>query len=808
MEDLDPQLRAQMEKFGITMDALTAILKANSSASKSATLEALNQIKAQKQLIESIKSSLGMSDKQALQMAKQIKLEEKQSEELKKRLDAEKEQDEARKKAGQQAVKDLLSFAKQNVSATQSVYNSNEAFTAVIPTLQLVGTAFKAISQAIAGAATGIPFIGGLSEGASKVIGAAIDIATAVTQAQVENAQKYVNTYAALSKVGITFGGAVEQMRQSAMNGGLSLDAYSKFITSNIQNLSLLGGTTEEGAARITKMGKIIADGNPKLLSMYGSYEDLQGATSDYVAMMARYGIDINKTDKDLNAGAKEYLFNMKELSALTGKSADELKKAEEERAKSAAYDLALSRMSVSEAQNSRNAIELTAKNYGDVAAKYAQEYIATNGNVTSEAALQFKAMYPEISKTVDLTLGATKQTTAEFQKSSAEIIQGRIEQNRKEVEDREHLYKLQAGGVQGPMLEMANNVGAAFLKNISAAGDMVKSVADLQAARDKETTAGTTANANAIKALNDFKMKIDEQTEKTLPQVGEMVTALFKVQTEMNKLGEKFVSSIDSVVIPALGRLASALDEASGGKTPKPKSAPAPGAPVTGSDVDKKAANGPVVLQRKDGTKFNPFAQNQPGSGPISGGSGPNANAPVNLDEIVDFGNNTGDRTHFDQLDERVKSQFVAMAQAYNKATNKKLKINSAFRSEKEQKEVLSGSNPKAQPGHSLHQFGKAIDINSNQVSELVASGLLKDFGFSTINGDAPHIQMLGKGGVTDGVSIAGEAGPEAVVPLPDGRSIPVKMDVAELVQKLDELLTVMKDQRDNSEKLLWANS
>jgi len=36
---------------------------------------------------------------------------------------------------------------------------------------------------------------------------------------------------------------------------------------------------------------------------------------------------------------------------------------------------------------------------------------------------------------------------------------------------------------------------------------------------------------------------------------------------------------------------------------------------------------------------------------------------------------------------------------------------------------------------------------------------------------------RLMAKGGITAGPSIAGEAGPEAVVPLPDGRSIPVKM-------------------------------
>lgn len=40
-------------------------------------------------------------------------------------------------------------------------------------------------------------------------------------------------------------------------------------------------------------------------------------------------------------------------------------------------------------------------------------------------------------------------------------------------------------------------------------------------------------------------------------------------------------------------------------------------------------------------------------------------------------------------------------------------------------------------------------------------------------------HVDTMAKGGVTDGIAIAGEAGPEAVVPLPDGRSIPVKLNL-----------------------------
>jgi hypothetical protein len=47
---------------------------------------------------------------------------------------------------------------------------------------------------------------------------------------------------------------------------------------------------------------------------------------------------------------------------------------------------------------------------------------------------------------------------------------------------------------------------------------------------------------------------------------------------------------------------------------------------------------------------------------------------------------------------------------------------------------------------------------------------------------------------------------GTEAVVPLPDGRNIPVKMDTGELVEKMEELIRVMKDQGSISKRMLHA--
>jgi hypothetical protein len=105
----------------------------------------------------------------------------------------------------------------------------------------------------------------------------------------------------------------------------------------------------------------------------------------------------------------------------------------------------------------------------------------------------------------------------------------------------------------------------------------------------------------------------------------------------------------------------------------------------------------------------------------------------------------------------------------------------------------------------------------------------------------DTSGVDRYALGGITSGVSIAGEQGPEAVVPLPDGRTIPVEIKSTEAVYSqfeksaapsqpdsssglesflqnqlkamqnsastLENILTVLRDSYDTQDRLL-ANS
>ncbi len=64
-----------------------------------------------------------------------------------------------------------------------------------------------------------------------------------------------------------------------------------------------------------------------------------------------------------------------------------------------------------------------------------------------------------------------------------------------------------------------------------------------------------------------------------------------------------------------------------------------------------------------------------------------------------------------------------------------------------------------------------------------------------------------MAEGGITQGPSLAGEAGPEAVVPLPNGRTIPVQLNTAAfepLINKLDEVASRITDAVDRNQAVL----
>jgi hypothetical protein len=167
--------------------------------------------------------------------------------------------------------------------------------------------------------------------------------------------------------------------------------------------------------------------------------------------------------------------------------------------------------------------------------------------------------------------------------------------------------------------------------------------------------------------------------------------------------------------------------------------------------------------------------------------------------------------------LEPGVQKRLAGMASEYFNSTGQKIQVNTAYRDSKEQAELFKkyGSPRAAPPGRSKHEVGLAFDINSADANKAVGLGLFEKFGFARpISAEAWHIEAKeARGGSPDNpaapgksVKVAGAGGKEtspdtgkpsaknggivkgptsgfdaelhgaeAVVPLPDGKKIPV---------------------------------
>lgn len=102
------------------------------------------------------------------------------------------------------------------------------------------------------------------------------------------------------------------------------------------------------------------------------------------------------------------------------------------------------------------------------------------------------------------------------------------------------------------------------------------------------------------------------------------------------------------------------------------------------------------------------------------------------------------------------VSAKLLTKLNALGAALGKQITVVSGYRSFAEQKYLwdhakelgLVRGKTVAAPGHSDHQFGKAVDvtIGGRALGDAVSSKVLRKYGLATLNGDAPHTFLLGQ--------------------------------------------------------------
>lgn len=706
-------------------------------------------------------------------------------------------------------------------NATKGLEKMGEALTGVA---SAAGAAGKAMYEGKKGAAAFNDSIDGLTK-AAQAAGVALSLmipggpliklfvagmTAAVTataeyvKAANEMADKLYKGYSGLAKSGAAASDGMTGVYRDAKKLGLSmneLDGYIGLIGQNSKDLALLSGSVYEGRKQFADMGEAMEPFRKSLFAAGLNQEQINEGSMGYLKLQTRIGVAQRMTTDQLAEGARRYLIEQDALSKMTGQSRKEM----EDQMEAARSE-----------QRFRAKLEEVRATQGEDAAKRLEQANILISSQSKEMGQAFR----DISTGMIGTEAAQKGmmgTNGELMRSSQQLAAGQIDQFQAVTKvgkaAGQFAKDMNMSAQLGTFEDMATNYAGQLQLGIFAEQDkseMMKKISEEQRKQGLEGGAAvdklTEQYAKNTKQQQELNKKMEDAvfqgidnaltvTKKLGDVTDSLANAFTKLADATNKLlrilglGSENTPQEQAQIQTEKRQDAQNFENATFGE--KMQSGMARGlerfARGTGRLIGSKSlVNLADTAQQSRIASESQYLQQQGRFQQVPPGQGVPAEATsgtIKLEDYINFGSNTGDRAHFDQLHPTIRESFVQMAKQYFETTGNKLQVNSAFRSAEEQGKVNAGPNPKAAPGMSLHQQGRAVDINSDQRSALERMGLLGQYGFNPLPDDPPHIFMA-KGGIVGARAggteiIAGEAGQdEAVIPL-EGGAVPVSLNM-----------------------------
>jgi hypothetical protein len=708
----------------------------------------------------------------------------------------------------------LLNAVKSMGSMSSSIAQSDQSFAAMVPVAQMVGNTFKGLVEGIAKMAGGITILGtgfsGVTEGLGKLAGVAIDMATQAMVQQLERTQQLVNNFQQLSKAGVTFGGNLDTMTTAAHEAGMGIATFAKFVSTNIDSLSTLGGSVSNGAAQVGKLSKAIQGADEKLLEIYGSYDALNGGLADYMAMLQRSGIDTTRLTKEQTAAGVDYLYNLKLISDITGKSAEAQKKEQEEREKNLAWQQYTASMSEKERVNVEFQMQTVSALYGKGAMEVLQEMRQNNGEIYNSNNLMWAQANPLLFKEMqEMQRQNANITGEEFKRSMGSITHeyaGQLKKTYSEDEFYRNIARLKQAGVSDDFINMITEAGSKSISTFEQQDKLGDTIAKNQRERDKELEPGAKVYKDTIDKLEAFKIGMDDLTRNHLKNMGPMMDTLYDIAKKSAGLLDN-ITGWSQILMNSMDRAVNALlkvldksdtyySDKIKAETEDTRVSYDEGATLTG-EAPTRGKTGAVTKQAKESYKTGTVAFTKDKAAGLGLQMAP------------------GGTLHEENGTQTSAIQAAALIQEL---------FGDEFGG-------FTSIGPRGKPtdGSSYHTSGQGLDfilksgkptdkdgeqlINSIK-SQLKSNGLkileiLDEYNHPSSRATGGHfhvaVDKLAKGGKVDDLAIVGENGPE----LMSNGQVTSTSDTSQIFKQLNENLeahiNIAKDQRDLLEKILW---
>jgi len=627
----------------------------------------------------------------------------------------------------------------------------------------------------------GLALLGAAAQGATKLI---------EMGAQVND--KLYKSYNDLSERGLTTSKGMDGLYKTLHAVGMSsgnIDKFNSLLTENSKNLAIFGGTAASGAEKFAKVANAIASPTSKLNKEFL----LMGIVSDkqrehiikYMTEEDRLGLAQSLTESQQIAGAVKYIENLDKLSQLTGANRKELEEARDavmanENLRAAIF---AAEQDKTEAGKARLA-EL--KRYYEAAAMLqaagdtkgatgVAEYAAGRGITGQASAVAFIQFGGKGGLLDRAKRGGTSEELAE---AAAKGYQRQMDI----MADTRRFGGEAAGLMTGTFAqgqEFTTRIAEAQRKAAEAGYSSLAEYQEAMKEERKNTKDKTTqTNAEVAQLQEKTAQLIDDAAYKMLNSTDLVLGSAMKMMNEAVKLFGDAVGSKKTEEEPvgavtgtegafALGADAAAIANANEHLTQRQleilQKAQEDYKKIVpwykrisgvGLDEEQKAAKQRVELAQQ--AKLDEKDMPEPPAVKAVARPAPtrgidSKDTTADLVKIFTFGNKSGSRRNFEELQSDFKDRVIAAAKDYNEQTGKRIHVNSAYRDPADQERLWKDSErrgtpgigptgmPIARPGKTHHTMGVAIDIQ-NFNDPIAVTAFNKQGLYQTVKNDPVH--------------------------------------------------------------------
>jgi len=687
----------------------------------------------------------------------------------------------------------MANFSRSLNSATDSVKGLGKALLSTTQGFTKYGGALDSAGDAAFSLGKNFGILG-------MALGGAVKAFTMVAKAGLEQADNTLKAVDDMTKFGAAGQFTADRFLSLAHEVGLTsknLNLLTKPLASMGAALTSLGADAGKGAEAFTQMATISKEERMRYSRLGVSQEELLQNQADYVSLQRASGMQITeqmKRDGSLRKASLEYTDNLLELAAITGKNVDTVKA---EQAAALSREETLIQTNIQ--QREINRLRASGTEEDKARAKVLEDELKARNDLLATVKTQTGSEKLTDAVANFFATGAINEQNAFLTRMGIPLEEFKERMARGEDVTSDFMNALKKAGD-----ETVDSVGAAGMlsKEVREAFGLEKEFLQFLAGRrDIDEKGARDAAAAKIKAAGEEGQDTSKDIRATLQETERTIQiGLDKVVQEFNPLMKGF--GLATAAAGALAAAAGAAAIALG----KIAAVGALGGNIKGDSRDALKDKGKVT-QGKDGRyrddkgRFTKPPEPEPAKGAFGKADGAlgktlgilgKVAGPVGA--LVGVVSSASDAVEGLEKVEKEKQEGKITAK---EATVKKSEVvgEGVGGAAGGVGGALAGAAAGAAIGSVVPIIGTAIGgilgaalggmggqlfggMAGKSLGGLAGNDLAKmkkSVNLDTKDLGLPEMPLMAKGGITKGPTIAGEAGPEAVIPLSENRTVPV---------------------------------